>query len=230
MNNFDQNELDKFSRLADEWWDPNGKFKPLHLINPLRSDYISKKINLEGLDVLDIGCGGGILAESLTKKGANVTAIDLADGPLNVAKVRAQKTKLNINYQKISSSDLAETGKRYDVITCLEMLEHVPDPNKVVADCQKLLKKDGHVFFSTINRNLKSLMLAIFGAEYILNILPRGTHEYEKLIKPSELKNFIDVANLEFKEIKAMLYLPFLDIAKLTNDTSVNYIIHATQK
>ena len=188
MNNFDQNELDKFSRLADEWWDPNGKFKPLHLINPLRSEYISKKINLEGLDVLDIGCGGGILAESLTKKGANVTAIDLADGPLNVAKVRAQKTKLNINYQKISSSDLAKTGKKYDVITCLEMLEHVPDPNKVVADCQKLLKKDGHVFFSTINRNLKSLILAIFGAEYILNILPRGTHEYDKLIKPSELK------------------------------------------
>ena len=230
MNNFDQNELDKFSKLADEWWDPNGKFKPLHLINPLRSEYISKKINLEGLDVLDIGCGGGILAESLTKKGANVTGIDLADGPLNVAKVRAQKTKLNINYQKISSSDLAETGKKYDVITCLEMLEHVPEPNKVVADCQKLLKKDGHVFFSTINRNLKSLMLAIFGAEYILNILPRGTHEYEKLIKPSELKNFIDVANLEFKEIKGMLYLPFLDIAKLTHDTSVNYIIHATQK
>jgi 2-polyprenyl-6-hydroxyphenyl methylase/3-demethylubiquinone-9 3-methyltransferase len=182
------------------------------------------------LDVLDIGCGGGILAESLTKKGANVTAIDLADGPLNVAKVRAQKTKLNINYQKISSSDLAETGQKYDVITCLEMLEHVPEPNKVVADCQKLLKKDGHVFFSTINRNLKKIMLAIFGAEYILNILPRGTHEYEKLIKPSELKNFIDVANLEFKEIKGMLYLPFLDIAKLTNDTSVNYIIHATQK
>ena len=230
MNNFDQNELDKFSKLADEWWDPNGKFKPLHLINPLRSEYISKKINLEGLDVLDIGCGGGILAESLTKKGANVTAIDLADGPLNVAKLRAQKTKLNINYQKISSSDLAETGKKYDVITCLEMLEHVPDPNKVVADCQKLLKKDGHVFFSTINRNLKSLMLAIFGAEYILNILPRGTHEYEKLIKPSEMKGFIDDANLEFKEIKGMLYLRFLDIAKLTNDTSVNFIIHATKK
>ena len=178
MNNFDQNELDKFSKLADEWWDPNGKFKPLHLINPLRSEYISKKINLEGLDVLDIGCGGGILSESLTKKGANVTAIDLADGPLNVAKLRAQKTKLNINYQKISSSDLAETGKKYDVITCLEMLEHVPDPTKVVTDCQKLLKKDGHVFFSTINRNLKSLTLAIFGAEYILNILPRGTHEF----------------------------------------------------
>ncbi|MDA1056563.1 MAG: bifunctional 2-polyprenyl-6-hydroxyphenol methylase/3-demethylubiquinol 3-O-methyltransferase UbiG, partial [Proteobacteria bacterium] len=208
MNNFDQNELDKFSKLADEWWDPNGKFKPLHLINPLRSEYISKKINLEGLAVLDIGCGGGILAESLTKKGANVTAIDLANGPLNVAKLRAQKTKLNINYQKISSSDLAETGKKYDVITCLEMLEHVPDPSKIVADCQKLLKNDGHVFFSTINRNIKSLMLAIFGAEYILNILPRGTHEYEKLIKPSELKNYIDVANLEFKEIKGMLYLP----------------------
>ena len=227
MNNFDQNELDKFSKLADEWWDPNGKFKPLHLINPLRSKYIAEKINLDKLAVLDIGCGGGILAESLTKLGAKVTAIDLSDGPLNVAKIRAQKMNMDINYQKISSSELLDQKERFDVITCLEMLEHVPDPGEIVADCAKLLKPKGHVFFSTINRNLKSMMLAIFGAEYILNILPRGTHDYEKLIKPSELKQYIDEANLELKEIKGMLYLPLVDIAKLTNDTSVNYIIHA---
>lgn len=227
MNNFDQNELDKFSKLADEWWDPNGKFKPLHLINPLRSKYIAEKINLDKLAVLDIGCGGGILAESLTKLGAKVTAIDLSDGPLNVAKIRAQKMNMDINYQKISSSELVDQKERFDVITCLEMLEHVPDPGEIVADCAKLLKPEGHVFFSTINRNLKSMMLAIFGAEYILNILPRGTHDYEKLIKPSELKQYIDEANLELKEIKGMLYLPLVDIAKLTNDTSVNYIIHA---
>ena len=227
MNNFDQNELDKFSKLADEWWDPNGKFKPLHLINPLRSKYIAEKIKLDKLAVLDIGCGGGILAESLTKLGAKVTAIDLSDGPLNVAKIRAQKMNMDINYQKISSSELVDQKERFDVITCLEMLEHVPDPGEIVADCAKLLKPKGHVFFSTINRNLKSMMLAIFGAEYILNILPRGTHDYEKLIKPSELKQYIDEANLELKEIKGMLYLPLVDIAKLTNDTSVNYIIHA---
>ena len=227
MNNFDQNELDKFSKLADEWWDPNGKFKPLHLINPLRSKYIAEKINLDKLAVLDIGCGGGILAESLTKLGAKVTAIDLSDGPLNVAKIRAQKMNMDINYQKISSSELVDQKERFDVITCLEMLEPVPDPGEIVADCAKLLKPKGHVFFSTINRNLKSMMLAIFGAEYILNILPRGTHDYEKLIKPSELKQYIDEANLELKEIKGMLYLPLVDIAKLTNDTSVNYIIHA---
>ena len=227
MNNFDQNELDKFSKLADEWWDPNGKFKPLHLINPLRSKYIAEKINLDKLAVLDIGCGGGILAESLAKLGAKVTAIDLSDGPLNVAKIRAQKMNMDINYQKISSSELVDQKERFDVITCLEMLEHVPDPGEIVADCAKLLKPKGHVFFSTINRNLKSMMLAIFGAEYILNILPRGTHDYEKLIKPSELKQYIDEANLELKEIKGMLYLPLVDIAKLTNDTSVNYIIHA---
>ena len=227
MNNFDQNELDKFSKLADEWWDPNGKFKPLHLINPLRSKYIAEKINIDKLAVLDIGCGGGILAESLTKLGAKVTAIDLSDGPLNVAKIRAQKMNMDINYQKISSSELVDQKERFDVITCLEMLEHVPDPGEIVADCAKLLKPKGHVFFSTINRNLKSMMLAIFGAEYILNILPRGTHDYEKLIKPSELKQYIDEANLELKEIKGMLYLPLVDIAKLTNDTSVNYIIHA---
>ena len=230
MENFDQLELEKFTKLADQWWDPNGKFKPLHLINPLRTSYIEKRTSIKGSEILDIGCGGGILSELLSQKGGIVTAIDLADGPLNVAKIRQQKSKLPIDYRKISTTDLVKEGKQYDVITCLEMLEHVPDPSIVVKECAQLCKPGGHLFFSTINRNLKSFIFAILGAEYILNILPQGTHEFEKLIKPSEMKNFIDSADLEFEEVNGMSYLPFLDIVRLTDDPSVNYIIHATKK
>ena len=230
MENFDQLELEKFTKLADQWWDPNGKFKPLHLINPLRTSYIEKRTSIKGSEILDIGCGGGILSELLSQKGGIVTAIDLADGPLNVAKIRQQKSKLPIDYRKISTTDLVKEGKQYDVITCLEMLEHVPDPSIVVKECAQLCKSGGHLFFSTINRNLKSFIFAILGAEYILNILPQGTHEFEKLIKPSEMKNFIDSADLEFEEVNGMSYLPFLDIVRLTDDPSVNYIIHATKK
>ena len=228
MENFDQLELEKFTKLADQWWDPNGKFKPLHLINPLRTSYIEKRTSIKGSEILDIGCGGGILSELLSQKGGIVTAIDLADGPLNVAKIRQQKSKLPIDYRKISTTDLVKEGKQYDVITCLEMLEHVPDPSIVVKECAQLCKPGGHLFFSTINRNLKSFIFAILGAEYILNILPQGTHEFEKLIKPSEMKSFIDSADLEFEEVNGMSYLPFLDIVRLTDDPSVNYIIHAT--
>ena len=230
MENFDQLELEKFTKLADQWWDPNGKFKPLHLINPLRTSYIEKWTSIKGSEILDIGCGGGILSELLSQKGGIVTAIDLADGPLNVAKIRQQKSKLPIDYRKISTTDLVKEGKQYDVITCLEMLEHVPDPSIVVKECAQLCKPGGHLFFSTINRNLKSFIFAILGAEYILNILPQGTHEFEKLIKPSEMKSFIDSADLEFEEVNGMSYLPFLDIVRLTDDPSVNYIIHATKK
>ena len=230
MENFDQLELEKFSALADQWWDPNGKFKPLHLINPLRTSYIEKKVDIKGLEILDIGCGGGILSELLSRKGANVTAIDLADGPLNVAKIRQKKSQLPIKYRKISTTDIVKEKNQFDVVTCLEMLEHVPDPSIVVKECAQLCKKDGHLFFSTINRNLKSFVFAIMGAEYILNILPKGTHEYEKLIKPSELKTYVDDAKLDFEEIKGMSYLPYLDIVKLTDDPSVNYIIHARKK
>ena len=198
MNNFDQQELDKFSKLANEWWNPNGKFKPLHLINPLRISYIEEKISIKDLDILDIGCGGGILSEALAKKGANVTAIDLADGPLEVARIRQKESKLDIRYEKKSTTELIEEKIQYDVVTCLEMLEHVPDPAEIVKDCAKLTKNGGHLFFSTINRNLKSFVFAILGAEYILNILPQGTHEFEKLIKPSELKNYVDGAKLDF--------------------------------
>jgi 2-polyprenyl-6-hydroxyphenyl methylase/3-demethylubiquinone-9 3-methyltransferase len=230
MENFDQLELEKFTKLADQWWDPNGKFKPLHLINPLRTSYIEKRTSVKGSEILDIGCGGGILSELLCQKGGIVTAIDLADGPLNVAKIRQQKSQLPINYRKISTTDLVKEGKQFDVITCLEMLEHVPDPSIVVKECAQLCKSGGHLFFSTINRNLKSFIFAILGAEYILNILPQGTHEFEKLIKPSEMKGFIDSAELEFEEVNGMSYLPFLDIVRLTDDPSVNYIIHATKK
>ena len=230
MENFDQLELEKFTKLADQWWDPNGKFKPLHLINPLRTSYIEKKTAIKDSEILDIGCGGGILSELLCQKGGIVTAIDLADGPLNVAKIRQQKSQLPINYRKISTTDLVKEGKQYDVITCLEMLEHVPDPSIVVKECAQLCKSGGHLFFSTINRNLKSFIFAILGAEYILNILPQGTHEFEKLIKPSEMKSFIDSADLEFEEVNGMSYLPFLDIVRLTDDPSVNYIIHATKR
>ena len=230
MENFDQLELEKFSKLADQWWDPSGKFKPLHLINPLRTSYIEDKVDIKNLEILDIGCGGGILAELLAQKGANVTAIDLADGPLNVAKIRQKKSKLDINYRKISTTEIVKEKKTFDVITCLEMLEHVPDPAEVVKECAQLCKPGGNLFFSTINRNLKSFIFAILGAEYILNILPQGTHEFEKLIKPSEMKDYIDRASLDFEEVKGMSYLPFLDIVRLTDDPSVNYIIHATKK
>lgn len=230
MKNFDQQELEKFTQLANQWWDPNGKFKPLHLINPLRSDYINKKINVSGKSVLDVGCGGGILSESLARKGAKVTGIDLSEGPLKVAQIRNEKVNLDIDYKKISTNQLVDSGEKFDVIACLEMLEHVPDPSEIVSDCEKLLKKNGHIFFSTINRNLKSFVFAILGAEYILNILPQGTHDFEKLIKPSELRNYIDKSGLSFEEIRGMSYLPFFDIAELTDDPSVNYIIHARKK
>ena len=223
MENFDKSEIEKFSSLADQWWDPSGKFKPLHLINPLRADYISSKVNLKNKKILDVGCGGGILAESLALKGANVKGIDLADGPLEVAKIREQKRNLGITYEKIETSKLIKKKEKFDVITCLEMLEHVPDPEKTVKECSELLNNNGDIFFSTINRNLKAFTLAILGAEYILNILPKGTHDYEKLIKPSELLTYIDKGGLDFSEIKGMTYIPFFDIVKLSNDPSVNF-------
>lgn len=188
MKNVDDIEIRKFEELASRWWDPNSEFKPLHEINPLRMNYISQQINLANKKVLDIGCGGGILAEAMAFHGANVTAIDLAEASLSVAKLHQLESKLDIDYRNISAESLAiQEPEQYDVITCLEMLEHVPDPSSIVNACFKLAKPGGQVFFSTINRNPKSYLFAIIGAEYILNLLPRGTHDFAKFIRPSEL-------------------------------------------
>ena len=226
--NVDENELAKFESLAYRWWDKNSEFKPLHDINPLRLNFIAERAELNGKQVLDIGCGGGILSESLAEKGAQVTGIDLGDAPLTVAKIHAKEQNLSIDYQAISAEVLAtEKPNSFDVITCMEMLEHVPNPASIVKACSQLVKPDGHLFFSTINRNPKSFLFAIVGAEYILNLLPKGTHEYEKLIRPSELDRWIRQASMQIKELVGMTYNPLKKTYKLSTDTSVNYIIHA---
>ena len=226
--NFDEKELAKFEQLAYRWWDKESEFKPLHDINPLRLNFIDKHTSLSGKKVLDIGCGGGILSESMYKLGAIVTGIDLGKAPLSVAKIHAKEHNIDIEYQLISAEELAESKTHfYDVITCMEMLEHVPKPNDIVNACSKLVKPNGDVFFSTINRNPKAFLFAIIGAEYILKLLPRGTHEYEKLIRPSELDNWIRKSYMQTNKIIGMTYNPLTQNYKLSPDTSVNYIVHA---
>ncbi len=226
--NVDENELAKFETLAYRWWDKESEFKPLHDINPLRLNYINECVNLSGKQVLDIGCGGGILSESMAKKGAQVTGIDLGQAPLAVAKIHAKEQDIAIDYQAVSAETMAaRKPKSFDVVTCMEMLEHVPDPAAIIKACSELAKPNGHVFFSTINRNPKSFLFAIIGAEYILNLLPKGTHEYEKLIKPSELDRWIRHANMSTKDITGMTYNPINKTYNLSSDTSVNYILHA---
>lgn len=225
MNNVDELEIRKFEELASRWWDPNSEFKPLHEINPLRMNYISRHINLVGKSVLDIGCGGGILAEAMAHYGAKVTAIDLAEASLSVAKLHLLESKLEIDYRKSSAEDLAQKEPgQYDTITCLEMLEHVPDPSSIVHACNVLVKPGGLVFFSTINRNLKSYLFAILGAEYILNLLPRGTHEYSKFIRPSELARWCREYQLELKSQIGMGYNPLNKRYFLEKNVDVNYI------
>jgi 2-polyprenyl-6-hydroxyphenyl methylase / 3-demethylubiquinone-9 3-methyltransferase len=224
--NVDHAELAKFSALASRWWDPNSEFRPLHQINPLRLDWIDALAGLKGKKVVDVGCGGGILAEAMAKLGANVKGIDLAEKPLKVAQLHGLESGVKVDYEAIAAEDLAarEAGQ-YDVVTCMEMLEHVPDPAATIAACSQMVKPGGWVFFSTINRNPKSFLFAIVGAEYVLRILPKGTHEYSKFIKPSELANAARDANLTLKEMLGMSYNPITQVYSLGKDTSVNYLM-----
>ena len=227
MKNIDELEIQKFEKLAARWWDPDSEFKPLHEINPIRVNYISRITNVAEKKILDIGCGGGILAEALAHHGAQVTAIDMADASLSVAKLHQLGSNLEIDYRQISAEDLAQKeSQNYDIITCLEMLEHVPDPASIVKSCFKLIKPGGLVFFSTINRNPKSYLFAIFGAEYVLNLLPRGTHEYAKFIRPSELATWCRNSELELKEQIGMGYNPFTKRYYLQDNVDVNYIAY----
>lgn len=229
--NFDQAELDKFSALAARWWDPESEFKPLHAINPLRLGWIRDLAGpLAGKKILDVGCGGGILAESMAKEDAEVTGIDLADKPLTVARLHGLESGVKVNYRKISAEDHArEQPGHYDIVTCMEMLEHVPTPPSIVQACAQLVKPGGWVFFSTLNRNPKSFLFAIVAAEYILNMLPRGTHSYENFIRPSELAAAIRQSGLTIKTMTGLTYNPLTQHYSLTDDTSVNYLV-ATQR
>jgi 2-polyprenyl-6-hydroxyphenyl methylase/3-demethylubiquinone-9 3-methyltransferase len=227
--NADPLELEKFSQLAHRWWDPTSEFKPLHEINPLRLDHIDRLAGLEGKAVLDVGCGGGILAESMAARGAQVTGIDLAEKPLGVARLHLLESGRKVDYRMISAEQLAqEAPHSFDIVTCMEMLEHVPDPASTVAACATLVKPGGHVFFATLNRNPKSYAFAIIGAEYVLKLLPRGTHEYAKFIKPSELAAMCRAAALNVGDITGMTYNPFTRTYALGRDTTVNYVMHAT--
>ena len=226
QDNFDPAELAKFSDLAHRWWDKESEFRPLHQINPLRLDWIENLISLKGLRVLDVGCGGGILADAMARKGATVLGIDLASKALKVAQLHALEAQTEgVQYREISAEALAaEQPETFDVVTCMEMLEHVPDPSLVVKACATLVKPGGYVFFSTINRNAKAFLFAIVGAEYVLNLLPRGTHEYAKLIKPSELAAQCRTANLNLTHTKGLQYNPLTKHYWLNADTSVNYM------
>ena len=224
--NADPLEIQKFSELAHRWWDPTSEFRPLHEINPLRLEWINARVPLVGKQVCDVGCGGGILAESIAKKGATVTGIDLSEKALKVADLHSLESGIKVRYELISAEELAarEAGQ-YDVVTCMEMLEHVPDPAAIVQACAKLVKPGGHIFFSTLNRNPKSYLFAIIGAEYVLGLLPRGTHDYAKFITPAELSGFARTAGLEVEALKGMTYNPLTKIYSLNQDTSVNYLV-----
>ena len=229
--NVDPAEIAKFEALAARWWDVNSEFKPLHAINPLRIGWIDERDHLHGKKVADIGCGGGIVAEAMALRGATVTGIDMGEAPLTVAKLHSLESGVDVTYRQITAEELAEEeAGLYDVVTCLEMLEHVPDPSAVIAACAKLLKPGGQVFFSTINRNPKSFLFAIVGAEYVLNMLPKGTHEHKKFIKPSELHDFMRSSDLTAKEMTGLTYNPLTKkYALKAKDVDVNYMVYATK-
>lgn len=229
MSNVDAAEVAKFEALASRWWDRHSEFKPLHDINPLRTGFIDQHSPVAGRNVLDVGCGGGILSEALAQRGATVTGIDMGEAPLGVARLHAQESGLEIDYRQITVEDLADQSpERYDIVTCLEMLEHVPDPASVIAACARLVKPGGHVYFSTINRNPKAYAFAILGAEYVLRLLPKGTHDYRKFIRPSELSRWMRTANLELCKTTGLTYNPLTRHYRLNDrDVDVNYMVHA---
>lgn len=227
--NVDPDEIAKFEALASRWWDPASEFKPLHEINPLRANWIDDFSSVRDKQVVDVGCGGGLLAEAMAWRGAAVTGIDMGEAPLSVARIHQLESKLDIDYRQITAEGLAaEQPEQYDVVTCLEMLEHVPDPGSVVAACAALAVPGGDLYFSTINRNPKAFLFAVVGAEYVLNLLPRGTHDYEKFIKPSELARWIREAGLEMAEMTGLTYNPITKHYRLNpRDVSVNYMVRA---
>lgn len=228
--NVDPHEIKKFEQMASRWWDKEGDFKPLHDINPLRLKFIMDRVgNLHGKKVLDIGCGGGILTESLAKEGATVTGIDMGEMPLQVAKLHKLESGVEVDYQQITAEEFAEKHHgEFDVVTCLEMLEHVPEPSSIIQACRKLVKPEGDVFFSTINRNPKSFLFAIVGAEYLLQMLPKGTHDFKKFIRPSELEAWSRPNGLDFQSIEGMHYNPLSKKYWMSDNVDVNYIVHST--
>jgi len=225
--NVDPAEISKFEALASRWWDAESEFKPLHDINPLRLEYIDRRAKLNGKHVIDVGCGGGILTESMAGLGATVTGLDMGEAPLAVARLHQHESGVNVDYHQTTAEEFAASHPgQFDVVTCMEMLEHVPEPASVINACATLVKPGGHVFFSTLNRNPKSFLFAIVGAEYLLRLLPKGTHEYQKFIKPSELSSWIRQAGLNVSEITGMSYNPFTRTYSLGYDVDVNYLVH----
>ncbi|MBK8523586.1 MAG: bifunctional 2-polyprenyl-6-hydroxyphenol methylase/3-demethylubiquinol 3-O-methyltransferase UbiG [Betaproteobacteria bacterium] len=230
MINADPTELQKFSELAHRWWDPNSEFRPLHEINPLRLDWIDRHAAVSGKKILDVGCGGGLLSEAMAARGATVTGIDLSEKALGVARLHLLESGRSVDYRLISAEELAtERAGSYDIVTCMEMLEHVPNPASTIASCAALVKPGGHVFFSTINRNPKAYVFAVIGAEYVLKLLPKGTHDYAKFIKPSEMARWAKSVGLELDEVVGMSYNPITKIYSLGRDTSVNYLVHTVR-
>jgi 2-polyprenyl-6-hydroxyphenyl methylase / 3-demethylubiquinone-9 3-methyltransferase len=228
MANVEAAEVNKFADLAHQWWDAQGVFKPLHQLNPLRLDYIDSRASVNGKQVLDVGCGGGILSESMARRGARVLGIDMAERSLEVAQLHALEAEIQIEYRCIAVEALAEEKPAsFDIVTCMEMLEHVPDPASVVRACAALVKPGGHLFFSTLNRNAKAYLMAVIGAEYVLNLLPKGTHDYAKFIRPSELAAWLRESGLELQHQTGVTYNPLNKQYSLTTDTSVNYMLHA---
>ncbi|MFM1865741.1 MAG: bifunctional 3-demethylubiquinone-9 3-methyltransferase and 2-octaprenyl-6-hydroxy phenol methylase [Pseudomonadota bacterium] len=224
--NVDPSEVEKFNQIAHKWWDPTSEFKPLHDINPLRLNFINQNIPLKDKKVLDVGCGGGILSESMAQLGAEVTGLDQSEIAIKIAQLHAKESNLIIDYKLLNIEEFLKKNKiKYDVITCLEMVEHVPNPASIIEACSKLLKKNGRLYLSTINRNPKAFLFAIIGAEYVLKMLPKGTHQYDKFIRPDEIQTWAARLGLKITDIKGMSYNPFLKTYSLGNDVSVNYLM-----